>query len=49
MFKKIIKVVLILAGVWAVIHRRVIAAYLTGSPMPEPPEWHKACHPRFAK
>ena len=41
MFKKLIKLVLILAGVWAIIHRRVIASYLTGSPMPEAPEWHK--------
>ena len=45
MFKKIFKVVLILAGVWAIIHRRVIAAFLTGSPMPEAPEWHKCLCP----
>lgn len=22
-------------------HRRVIAAYITGEPMPEAPEWHR--------
>ncbi len=35
----------ILLGVWAFIHRRVIAAWWTGSPMPEPPEWHKKLFP----
>ena len=30
MFKKIIKLVLVLAGVWAIIHRHVIASFLTG-------------------
>ena len=29
----------------AIVHRRVIAAVLTGSPMPEPPAWHKQWHP----
>lgn len=24
-----------------IIHRRVIASYITGEPMPEAPEWHK--------
>ncbi len=33
MFKKIIKLVLVLAGVWAIIHRHVIASFLTGSPL----------------
>jgi len=33
----------ILFGVFLVIHRRVIAAWLTGGEMPEPPEWHKKC------
>ncbi len=30
-------------GVLLIIHRRVFAAVLTGSPMPEAPEWHKKC------
>ena len=46
MFKKIIKLVLVLAGVWAIIHRHVIASFLTGSPMPEAPDWHKRFCPR---
>ena len=28
-------------GALLVIHRRVIAAAITGEDMPEPPEWHK--------
>ncbi len=28
-------------GVFLIIHRRVIAACLTGIEMPEAPEWHK--------
>ena len=28
-------------GALLVIHRRVLAAYINGDPMPEPPEWHK--------
>ena len=30
---------------WTVIHRTVIAASNKGQPLPEPPAWHKACHP----
>ena len=30
-------------GLWLIIHRRVIAACLTGSEMPEAPAWHKKC------
>ena len=30
-------------GLWLIIHRRVIAACLTGVEMPEAPEWHKKC------
>lgn len=30
-------------GVFLIIHRRVIAACLTGIEMPEAPEWHKKC------
>ena len=30
-------------GVFLIIHRRVIAAWLTGTEMPEMPEWHKKC------
>lgn len=28
-----------------VVHRRVVIAIVTGRPVPEPPEWHKAWHP----
>lgn len=28
-----------------VVHRRVVAAVIKGSPLPEPPEWHKVWHP----
>ncbi len=30
-------------GVFLIIHRRVIAACLTGIEMPEIPEWHRKC------
>ena len=30
-------------GVFLIIHRRVIAACLTGIEMPEAPAWHKKC------
>ena len=30
-------------GVFLIIHRRVIAACVTGADMPEMPEWHKKC------
>mgnify|MGYP006872993427 CR=1 FL=1 len=30
-------------GVLLIIHRRVIAACITGGPIPEAPEWHKKC------
>jgi len=30
-------------GLFLIIHRHVIAACITGSPMPEAPEWHKKC------
>ena len=30
-----------MTAVWAVIHRRVIAACINGKELPEPPEWHK--------
>lgn len=29
--------------VWGIIHRSVIAAWVSGDEMPEPPEWHKKC------
>ena len=35
--------VAVLFAAFLVIHRRVIAAWITGSPMPEMPEWHKKC------
>lgn len=41
---KIIKIIviieLILTGVFLIIHRRVIKAWITGSEMPKPPKWH---------
>ncbi len=30
-------------GLWLIVHRRVIAACLTGSEMPEAPAWHQKC------
>ena len=33
------------AAACAVVHRRVIVAWITGGPVPEPPEWHTHCHP----
>ncbi len=39
--KRVFKILAIAAGVLLVIHRRVIWVCLTGSEMPEPPEWHK--------
>lgn len=37
----IIRCMAVCCGVFLIIHRRVIAACLTGTPMPEAPEWHK--------
>ena len=37
----IIRCLAVCCGVMLIIHRRVIAAAITGDPMPEPPEWHK--------
>ena len=36
----------VLCGIWAVIHRRVIMAYVKGEELPEAPAWHKSvfCH-----
>ena len=46
---KLLKATLICSAVACsaliVIHRRVIAAAITGEPIPEPPEWHKKCFP----
>ena len=43
--KKVLKAIIaccaVCCGVMLIIHRNVIAACLTGDPMPEPPEWHK--------
>ena len=36
-------ILVILLIVWAVIHRRVIRAWIKGEPIPEAPEWHKKC------
>lgn len=37
----IISCLAILCGLFLIIHRHVIAAALTGSEMPEAPEWHR--------
>lgn len=37
----IIKCAAVFGGVMLIIHRRVIAAAITGSDMPQAPEWHK--------
>ena len=42
-FRAIIICCVILCVAWMIIHRRVIAAWLTGGEMPEMPEWHKKC------
>ena len=51
--KKVIRTIIecmaIMMGVWFIIHRHVISACLTGSPMPEAPEWHKKCFGGFKK
>lgn len=39
--KTIIACMAVCCGVFLIIHRNVIAACITGSPMPEAPEWHK--------
>lgn len=36
-------------GVMLIIHRRVIAAAITGTEMPEAPEWHKHFCPCMKK
>ena len=42
----LIEVGVILVSLWMIIHRRVIAACLTGIEMPEAPEWHRRCFKR---
>ncbi|MBQ1507325.1 MAG: hypothetical protein IIZ36_02735 [Ruminococcus sp.] len=39
--KRLLKFLLVIAGVFLIIHRRVIWACVTGTEMPQPPEWHK--------
>lgn len=39
--KAVIECLAVMTGVFLIIHRHVIGACLTGSPMPEAPEWHK--------
>ncbi len=39
----IIRCLAVCCGVFLIIHRRVIAACLTGIEMPEAPAWHKRC------
>ncbi len=41
--RTLIDICIIMCGVFLIIHRRVISAALTGTPMPETPEWHKKC------
>jgi len=40
-FKYLIEICAVLCGLFLIIHRRVIAACLSGTEMPEAPEWHK--------
>ena len=47
--RTVIECMAIMMGVWFIIHRHVISACLTGSPMPEAPEWHKKCFGGFKK
>ncbi len=47
--KTLLKCAALLGGAWLIIHRRVIVSYLTGSEMPEPPEWHKRFFPCCAE
>ncbi len=39
----ITRLAVICLAVMLITHRRVIAACITGGPMPETPEWHKKC------
>ncbi len=41
MIKTLIELMTVVCGVLLIIHRRVIAAVVTGSPIPEMPEWHR--------
>lgn len=41
--KELIKCAAVACGLFLIIHRRVIAACLTGTPVSEMPEWHKKC------
>jgi len=43
----VIACIVSLMGFWAFIHRRLITAALTHSPLPEPPQWHKTLLKRF--
>ena len=48
-FKAVIECAVVCCGVLLIIHRRVIAAAVTGSEMPKMPEWHKrllCCGPK---
>ena len=52
-FKKTVNICIrclaVCCGVFLIIHRRVIAACITGIDMPEAPEWHKKCFKCLAK
>ncbi|MCR5168685.1 MAG: hypothetical protein K6C13_15945 [Oscillospiraceae bacterium] len=39
--RSIIDCVIIMLGVFLIVHRRVFSALITGGEMPEAPEWHK--------
>lgn len=41
--KALVKCAAVACGVFLIIHRRVIAACITGTPMPEMPDWHRKC------
>ena len=42
-FKVMLICLLIFAGIWCLVHRRVICAWIKHEPMPEMPELHKKC------
>lgn len=48
-FNACIRFCAVCCGLLLIIHRRVIAACLTGVEMPEMPEWHRKCFKYFCK
>ena len=47
--RAVIECAVIMLAVFLIIHRHVVSACLTGSEMPEPPEWHKKWFPWMNK